>query len=101
MRTLVKDREKVLVKELPQFVDFPDLLEIQFDSYNKFLQKALGMEERNPEEGLENVLQTSFPIESQNGKVILDYVGYEVEDPVFDEDECVEKGLTYEYTISV
>ncbi|PKL15397.1 MAG: DNA-directed RNA polymerase subunit beta [Spirochaetae bacterium HGW-Spirochaetae-6] len=99
MRTLVKDREKVLVKELPQFVDFPDLLEIQFDSYNKFLQKALGMEERNPEEGLENVLQTSFPIESQNGKVILDYVGYEVEDPVFDEDECVEKGLTYEYTI--
>lgn len=92
-------RRTLSSKERVVGVDIPDLLEIQLDSYENFLQKSLAPEERDPEKGLEAVLQNSFPIESQNGKVNLEYVSYEIEEPIYSEDECLEKGLTYEYTI--
>ena len=80
-------------------IEIPNLLEIQLKSYDDFLQKNINPKERDPEKGLEYVLRTSFPIESNNGKIILDYLYYEVEEPENTEDECIKKGITYEYSI--
>lgn len=95
----LKSQERIFIKEAPSFVEIPDLLEIQLKSFDDFLQKDLHPEERDPEKGLEGVLQSSFPVESQNGKVIVEYVDYEVEEPTTTEEEAVEKGLSHEYTI--
>src|SRR3546814_18605195 len=36
-----------------------------------------------------------FPIVSYNGYAALEYVGYKLGDPVFDERECRQRGLSY------
>jgi DNA-directed RNA polymerase subunit beta len=98
----VKDqatRKLLSFKGSLQDFEIPDLLEIQLKSYEEFLQKDLKPEERDPNKGLEVLLKTSFPIESYNGKVILDYVSYEVDEPLFTESECIAKGFTYEYIL--
>jgi len=94
-----KEREKIFNREKPAYIDIPDLLEIQLKSYEDFFQKESAPEERDIEKGLESVLRSSFPIKSQNDKIELDYLSYEIEEPAASEDECVEKGMTYEYTI--
>jgi DNA-directed RNA polymerase subunit beta len=94
-----RERKSLQLKKTPFLLEIPDLLEIQLNSFEDFLQKEVAPEQRDPEKGLEAVLQSSFPMESQNGKVILEYVSYEVEEPIYSEEECLEKGLTYECTI--
>lgn len=95
----LKSQERIFIKEAPTYVEIPDLLEVQIKSFEDFLQKDLKPEERDPEKGLEWVLRSSFPIENQSGKVIIEYVDYEIEEPTTTEDEAVEKGLSHEYAI--
>lgn len=93
------DRQLISFKGVFDNLEIPDLLEIQLKSYEDFLQKDLKPEERDPSKGLESLLQSSFPIESYNKKVILDYVSYEIDEPFFSELECVARGFTYEYGV--
>ena len=44
----------------------PHLLNLQIDSYSKFLQEGVAEADRNKEEGLEGVFHTVFPIEDFN-----------------------------------
>ncbi|GFM32716.1 DNA-directed RNA polymerase subunit beta [Desulfovibrio subterraneus] len=77
----------------------PHLLNLQVDSYKKFLQE--GRTERLPEEGLEGVFRSVFPIEDFNRTASLEYVSYEVGEPKYDQAECISKGLTYEAPIRI
>ncbi|MDL2272002.1 DNA-directed RNA polymerase subunit beta [Desulfovibrio sp. OttesenSCG-928-I05] len=72
----------------------PHLLNLQVDSYKKFLQE--GVTEKSPDEGLEGVFRSVFPIEDFNRTASLEYVGYEIGEPKYDQAECISKGLTYE-----
>ncbi len=72
----------------------PHLLNLQVDSYKEFLQE--GRVERLPDEGLENVFRSVFPIEDFNKTARLEYVSYEIGEPKYDQAECLSKGLTYE-----
>ena len=74
----------------------PHLLNLQIDSYQKFLQEGLPVEDRKPDEGLEGVFRTVFPIEDFNKTASLEFVNYEVGEPKYDQAECISKGLTYE-----
>ena len=40
----------------------PHLLNLQIDSYQKFLQEGVSDADRSPEEGLEGVFHTVFPV---------------------------------------
>jgi len=74
----------------------PHLLNLQIDSYQKFLQEGVSDADRSPEEGLEGVFHTVFPIEDFNKTASLEFVSYEIGEPKYDQAECISKGLTYE-----
>ncbi len=79
---------------LAEPLEFPNLLAIQTESYSKFLQ-ADGPQSERVDIGLEAAFNSVFPINAINQAASLHYVGYELEDPVFDVKECVVRGVTY------
>ncbi|MBD5608565.1 MAG: DNA-directed RNA polymerase subunit beta, partial [Desulfovibrio sp.] len=74
----------------------PHLLNLQIDSYRKFLQEGVPASQRDKTEGLEGVFHTVFPIEDFNKTASLEFVDYEIQEPKYDQAECISKGLTYE-----
>ena len=79
---------------LAEPLEFPNLLAIQTESYSKFLQADVPLSER-VDVGLEAAFNSVFPINAINQAASLHYVGYELEEPVFDVKECVVRGVTY------
>ncbi len=85
-------------KNIQSFMDLPNLIDIQLSSYESFLQKEkLDNNEPLAEQGLQEVFSSTFPIESPNGDMILEYEYYELDEKniKFSELECKQKGLTY------
>ena len=72
----------------------PYLLEIQKSSYRKFLQADCAPHARE-NVGLEAAFNSAFPIPSQNELIELQFDGYRLDAPKFDENECRQRGLTY------
>ena len=83
--------------------ELPNLVGIQLDSYERFLQldRIKRGEATDASVGLEAVFQSAFPIESQNGEMCLHYHGYTIDyDNIkFSEFECKRKGRTYSIPI--
>ena len=85
-------------KDIQQAMDVPNLISIQTSSYESFLQsETLKNGEKPLDQGLQNVFNSTFPIESPNGDMLLEYEFYELdwENQKFSEFECKQKGLTY------
>src|SRR5688572_914567 len=72
----------------------PNLVEVQQESYQRFLQKEVAVEKRK-NEGLESLLQEVFPIESYDGNLRLEYVSYDLAEARYTQDECRALRLTY------
>jgi len=72
----------------------PNLLEIQLDSYNDFLQVDLPKTKRK-NQGLESAFREAFPIESPDGEYKLDYLSYSIGKPKYDIHECKKRGMSY------
>ncbi|MBB3345540.1 DNA-directed RNA polymerase subunit beta [Luteimonas sp. RC10] len=77
-----------------QILEVPFLLAIQVDSYREFLQADRDPAKRE-DRGLHAALKSVFPIVSYNGYAALEYVGYKLGEPGFDERECRNRGLSY------
>ncbi|AWV08025.1 DNA-directed RNA polymerase subunit beta [Marilutibacter maris] len=75
-------------------LEVPFLLAIQVDSYREFLQEHTDWAKRE-DRGLHAALKSVFPIASYSGNAALEYVGYKLGDPPFDERECRNRGLSY------
>ena len=85
-------------KDIQNFMDVPDLIDIQTSSYESFLQAQKIKAGEAPEnQGLQEVFTSTFPIESPNGDMSLEFEYYELDYPniKFTELECKQKGLTY------
>ncbi|MBN2509801.1 MAG: DNA-directed RNA polymerase subunit beta [Spirochaetales bacterium] len=85
-------------QEFQEVMELPDLVDIQITSYDRFLQrKALLAKEPLNMQGLEEVFQSIFPIESPNGDMLLEYTYYTLDEEgvKFNEAECKLKGLSY------
>ena len=80
--------------KIPELVDMPNLLEIQKNSYELFLQKDVKPEDRE-DIGLQAVFNKVFPITDFSGIAELRFVKYELEEPRYDVDECIQRGGTY------
>ncbi len=72
----------------------PDLIEIQTESYRRFLQDDVEPEKRK-DHGLEALLREVFPIVSYDENMSLEYLGYELGKPRHDPDECRQLRLTF------
>jgi DNA-directed RNA polymerase subunit beta len=75
-------------------LDIPPLIEVQTSSYKEFLQADTPPAKRK-RVGLQSVFEDSFPIESSNGDVILEFVEYALGEPKRDIWDCKVNGLTY------
>ena len=78
----------------PSILEVPFLLATQIDSYRKFLQEGVAVEDRT-DVGLHAAFKSVFPIESYSGNAVLEYVSYRLGTPVFDVRECQLRGATF------
>jgi len=76
-------------------IDIPNMIEVQKQSYDRFLQKDIPAEERM-DVGLQSPFRSVFPIHDFSGTSSLEFVRYTFEDTKYDEEECLNKGMTYE-----
>ncbi|WP_027728135.1 DNA-directed RNA polymerase subunit beta [Treponema sp. C6A8] len=85
-------------KDIQTVMDVPNLIGIQTSSYESFLQsERLKKGEKLLNQGLQDVFNSTFPIESPNGDMSLEYEFYELDwaNLKFSEIECKQKGVTY------
>jgi len=76
----------------------PDLLSIQIDSFNSFIQAG---EAEKKDVGLHSVFKSVFPITALNGYAEIEYVDYELQEPKYNVKECKLRGVTYAGTLQV
>src|SRR5580693_1121810 len=72
----------------------PNLIDVQIESYQRFLQKEIEPAKRK-NEGLQALLREVFPIESYDGNLRLEYISYELSEPRYTTDECRALRLTF------
>ncbi len=78
----------------------PDLIEIQKNSFDVFLQRDALPEKREPL-GLQAVFQSVFPIKDFSGRATLEFFKYEFDAPKYDVEECQQRGMSYGVPLKV
>ncbi len=77
-----------------EVAQMPNLIEVQRNSYEQFLQMYVPVNERI-DVGLQAVFSSVFPIKDFVGRSMLEFVSYTLEEPKYDVEECHQRGLTY------
>jgi DNA-directed RNA polymerase subunit beta len=83
-----------------EVAEMPNLIEVQKESYDQFLQMKEPAGGRL-NEGLQSVFKSVFPISDFTGQSVLEFVRYEFEQPKFDVDECQQRGMTFAAPLKV
>jgi DNA-directed RNA polymerase subunit beta len=86
--------------KIQKIIEIPNLINIQKQSYEKFLQADTPVEKRE-DVGLQGVFKSVFPIRDFNETSSLEFVSYHLEKPKYDVDECHQRGMTYSAPIKV
>ena len=76
-------------------VEVPNLLAMQIDSYDLFLQRDNHPQKRE-KRGLQAVFESIFPIEDSKGLYLLEFINYIILKPKYSTDECIERNLTFQ-----
>ena len=86
--------------KIREVLDMPNLIEVQKSSYDLFLNSG---DEPEPTDGygIQGVFQSVFPIRDFNENAILEFVGYELQPPKYDVDECQQRDMTYSAPLKV
>ncbi len=79
---------------IEEICEMPNLIEVQCNSYNNFLQFGVAEEDR-VREGLQEVFASVFPIKDFSDRAEIDFVKYELEQPKYDVEESKQRGVTY------
>ena len=86
--------ERINFGKIKEIIAPPNLIELQTNSYVEFLQLEISPAKRK-NVGLQAVFKEVFPIESYDGKVVLDYHSYDIGEPKSDWLECLREGITF------
>ena len=81
--------------KLKETLSIPNLIEVQKNSYNEFLNINSQKKKDPPLKGLARVFKNIFPIEDLAEKATLEYVSYRLEKPKYGVEECIQRDLTY------
>ena len=95
-----KKRIRKSFGRIPEAIEMPNLIEVQRESYEHFLQMHTPADKRT-DDGLGGVFKSVFPISDFSERATLEYVSYEFETPKFDVEECVQRDLTYQAPLKV
>ncbi len=99
-RLLTREQIRRNFGKIPKIVAFPNLVEMQKESYARFLQSDISPEKRK-DEGLQGAFKSVFPIKDFTGTASLEFVSYSFGEVKYDESECIDKGMTYEIPIRI
>ncbi|MEH0077060.1 DNA-directed RNA polymerase subunit beta [Pannonibacter sp. Pt2] len=80
--------------------EMPNLIEVQKASYDQFLQVEEPKGGR-PDEGLQAVFNSVFPISDFAGTALLEFVKFEFEQPKYDVEECRQRSMTFAAPLKV
>src|ERR1700742_3441710 len=86
--------------KIPEVAEMPNLIEVQKASYDQFLL-VNEPEGGRPDEGLQAVFKSVFPISDFSNTSMLEFVKYEFEGPKYDVDECRQRGMTFAAPLKV
>ncbi len=86
--------ERINFSKIKEIIAPPNLIELQTSSYKEFQQADVPASKRK-NLGMQAVFTEVFPIESYDGKVVLDFHSYEIGEPKVSWLECLREGLTY------
>ena len=86
--------ERINFGKIKEIISPPNLIELQTNSYVEFLQLNVAPTRRK-NMGLQAVFKEVFPIESYNGKCVLDYHSYDIGEPKNDWLESLREGITF------
>src|SRR6201985_2624485 len=85
---------------IPEVTPMPNLIDVQRASYEAFLQMNVRPDSRL-HAGLQEVFKAVFPIDDFAGRGRLEFVYYELEEPKYDVEECIQRGMTYAAPLKV
>ena len=85
---------------IPTVAPMPNLIEVQKNSYEAFLQRDIAKSERT-DTGLQEVFKSVFPIKDFSERGTIEFVDYEFETPKYDVEECQQRGMTYAAPLKV
>ncbi|WP_408839603.1 DNA-directed RNA polymerase subunit beta [Acidocella sp.] len=85
---------------IPEVAPMPNLIDVQRASYDSFLQMHVKADART-HSGLQEVFKSVFPIDDFAGRGRLEFVHYELEEPKYDVEECIQRGMTYAAPLKV
>ncbi|MDD4390864.1 MAG: DNA-directed RNA polymerase subunit beta [Eubacteriales bacterium] len=84
-------KERMSYSKIHEVAEMPNLIQIQTESYNWFIQ-----------EGLREVFEDVSPIRDYAGNLILEFIGYSLNDPPkYEQNECKERDVTYAAPLKV
>ncbi|SFH40415.1 DNA-directed RNA polymerase subunit beta [Palleronia marisminoris] len=86
--------------KIKEVLEMPNLIEVQKASYDLFLKSGEGDEPLDGD-GIKGVFQSVFPIKDFNETAVLEFVGYELEKPKYDVEECQQRDMTYSAPLKV
>ena len=85
-----KLRKRMSFSRIDEVLDMPDLIEVQKNSYKRFL-----------EEDLREVLADVSPITDYTDNLVLEFVDYTLDDPKNSVERCKERDMTYAAPLKV
>ena len=95
-----RKRVRKFFGHIREVAEMPNLIEVQKASYDQFLIVDAPAGGR-PDEGLQSVFKSVFPIADFANTALLEFVKYEFEAPKYDVDECRQRGMTFAAPLKV
>lgn len=83
-----------------KIIDIPDLIGMQRESFEGFLQRDVPPQDRE-EKGLHSVFKSVFPIKDFTDTSSLEYVSYSFGETKHSMQECISRGMTYDIPVNI
>ena len=98
LNNVLKDR--VSFEKTKSEIVFPDLLDVQIEAFQSFIQNNVPEDERL-NIGLEEVFNNVFPLEDSHKNYVFEYKSYFLGLAKYTPEECMDRGLTYSVPLKV
>jgi DNA-directed RNA polymerase subunit beta len=99
-RPLASRRIRKNFGKIRKIVQIPDLIGMQRESYQRFLQIDVPPEKRE-DIGLQAVFKSVFPIKDFTGSASLEFVSYRFAEVKHGVEECIHRGMSYEIPVRI
>ncbi len=96
--TIIRHRKEFGSKR--KIIDIPDLIGMQRNSFESFLQMDVEPQDRE-DKGLHSVFKSVFPIKDFTDTSSLEYVSYSFGETKHSVKECISRGMTYDIPVNI